>query len=900
MAMMQTIPWFWCVLLVLWAAAPALAAEVQQTILPNGLRVLTKEIRTSPAVTVQVWYGVGSRDEVPGGTGLAHQLEHLLFKGTKARPVQFGRLFNALGADANAFTSFDQTAYYATAGSDKLEALLQLEADRMRGAVIDAPSLAGEKTVVLSELDGRQNNPRSVLNEMVLAKVFSRHPYRITPIGERKDVEAFTVDQVRDFYRRHYGPNNATLIVVGDFETAGLLDKVRRYFGSIEPIAGFKPLVPPVEPPQSAEQRVELRRPGRVPALQVLYRTPAANDPDVPAIDVLDTILTNGRSSRLFKALIETGLATGAGGSQSTQKDPGWYSFSITPRQDPETVLKALDATLAEVRSRGVTAAELARAREQVRVGLLLGKDSIEAQANLLGSFQTTFGDYRKLDTYLQRIDRVGSGDIRRVLQKYFEPANRTVGVFIPTDGVATAPQGTPETTQVTSYASGQPVDFDAVSRYLPTLGQSGPVREPRPVEATLPNGIRVQVLRNPSAPTVSVLGRFQAGSAFENPERAGIAGMVGALLDEGTRTRSADELAMKLEDQGIRLGFQARRENTLMQATALAEDLDLLMALGADVVRNPIFPEKELERVRAQYLTSLANTLDSPAGVAQRTFYSLLYPPAHPFHTQITEASLKAITRADLVDFHRRFYRPRDFILTVVGDVDPKRVIEQVRTHFGDWQVEGPAPELKAAPVTPALRREAVVLPGKREAQVILGGVGIARTDPDYYAVLVMNDILGGNTLSSRLGARVRDQLGLTYGVYSRYAPGELAGPFTIQMQTNPTNVERAVAAVGEELERFRKDGPTEAELTRARRSLIDRFPLALTDNAGVANLLLEETIYGLGRDYPTRFVRSLEALKVEDIRRVANRLLQPEAFTTVVVSPNPAPVAKPAASGP
>lgn len=884
-------------MLLLWLATPLLAAEVRETLLPNGLRILSKEIHTSPAVTVQVWYGVGSREETSGKTGIAHQLEHLMFKGTRARPVQFGQLYNALGADANAFTSFDQTAYYATAGSDKLDALLQLEADRMTGAVIDGASLKSEKTVVLSELDGKRNNPRSVLNERVLARAFSRHPYHYTPIGERKDVEALGVAEVRDFYRAHYGPNNATLIVVGDFDTDKLLSKVRRYFGTLKPIANLKADRPPIEPTQTGEQRVELRQPGRVPALQVLYHTPAANSPDVAAIDVLDTILTSGRSSRLFKSLIETGLAAAAGGSQSTQIDPGWYSFSITPRKDPDTVLAALDAELARVRTEGVTAEELARAREQVRVSLLLGKDSIEAQANLLGSFQTTYGDYRKLDTYLAQLQRVDSKDIQRVLETYFRPTNRTVRVFIPSEATAAAPSA-PEKAE--SFASGQPVNYDTLSRYLPTLGKSSRIREPRPVEATLPNGIRLQVLTNRSAPTVTVLGRFLAGSAFDPPGRTGTASFVAALLDEGTRTRTGEELARLIEDQGIQLGFQARRENAVFEGAALSEDLDLLLTLSADMLRNPSFPDKELERVRGQFLTGLASALDNPATVAQRTFYSTLYPAGHPFHELVSEESLKAITRAELIAFQQRYYRPQDLILTVVGDVDPEQVIARIKALFGDWRSDTPPGTLEAAAVPPVARREAVVMPGKSEAQVIVGGIGLTRTDPDYYTALVMNDILGGNTLSSRLGVRVRDQLGLTYGIYSRYSPGFLAGPFTISLQTSPTGVEPALAAVGAELERFRTTGPTQAELDRSRRSLIDRFPLTLTDNAGVANLLLEESLYNLGRDYPSTYVRTLENIRPADVRRVAERLLPIKQFTTVVVSPNAAAVAKPAAAAP
>ncbi len=899
---MRKLGWSLIVFLLCSLPAPVFAAPVRETLLPNGLRILSQEIRTGPVVSVQVWYNVGSRNESPGETGIAHQLEHLMFKGTKARPIQFGQLYNALGANANAFTSFDQTAYYATAGSAKLETLLQLEADRMTGAVIDERSLASEKTVVLSELDGRQNNPRTVLNELVLAKTFTRHPYQHTPIGERKDVEAFTVAKVRNFYKQHYGPNNATLIVVGDFDTKQLIAKVRTLFGPLKPIANLRTPRLPAEPPQTDERQVTLKRPGQVTSVQVLYRIPQASHPDSPAIDVLDTILTSGRNSRLFKAIVDKGIASNASGDQSSLADPGWYLFSLTPRsRKPEGLqaldlnvsdsqqraVKALDAVLEEIKTSGVTEAELTRAREKTRVALIFSRDSLEQQASRLGYFQSTFGDYRLFDRYVAQLEQVTAQDIQRVLTTYFKPDSRTVGFLVPGEGPAPV-VGTPPKSEANAYASGEPVNLDAVSRYLPaSAAKRTALSEPVPAYAVLANGIRVQVLANRTTPTVTMLGRFAAGQSYDPPEQAGLASMVASMLDEGTTTRTAEELATLLEDQSIRFNVSAGRESVVVQSAALTEDLDLLLTLSADMLRNPVFPQKELDRIRSQFLVSLLSTLDSPAAVAQRTLYSKLFPVGHPYHAIPTEATIRALSRENLTDFYRKHYRPQNLILTIVGDVDPEKTIARVRAAFGDWQSASAEPVLAEVPVAVSARRETVVIPGKPEAQVVFGTPGLKRSDPDYYAALVMNDILGGNTLASRLGAKVRDQLGLTYGINSGYTAGTLAGPFYVSMQTNPASVERAIQAATEEIDRFRKSGPTASELDRNRRSLIDRFPLSLTSNGGLAALLQEEVTYNLGRDYPSRFVRTLEALTVEDIRRVAGRLLQPENRLTVVVGP-------------
>ncbi len=307
---------------------PSMSDDVRKTMLENGLTVLTKEVHTAPVVTVQVWYKIGSRNEAPGVNGIAHQLEHMLFKGTTDRPIQFGRLFSALGSDSNAFTSYDQTAYFGTVERNKLEALLTLEADRMQNALINTEQLASEKRVVISELQGYENRPDYRLSRAVMRAALPDSPYGLTVGGTKADVEKFTVEQVRDYYRTYYSPQNATLLIVGDFETDSTISAVKEIFGKIpkqEIRETSTQEAQAIPPPKSSP--IVLREPGAAALLKAVYPLPAANHPDVPALDVMAYILTEGRNSRIYQALVESGLASDAGGGTANLIAGGWYSL---------------------------------------------------------------------------------------------------------------------------------------------------------------------------------------------------------------------------------------------------------------------------------------------------------------------------------------------------------------------------------------------------------------------------------------------------------------------------------------------------------------------------------------------------------------------------------------------
>jgi zinc protease len=875
-----------------------LSQDVQKIVLANGLTVLTKEVNTAPVVTVQVWYRVGSRDETPGINGISHQLEHLMFKGTKARPIQFGRFFSALGSDSNAFTSYDQTAYFGTVEQDKLPALLVLEADRMMNSLIGEAELDSEKRVVISELQGYENSPGYRLGRAVMRSAFPNSPYGLPVGGTKADVEQFTVQQVRDYYRQFYRPENATLVIVGNFKTAPTLKLVEETFGAIaQPAQPFQPA--PTQPvaiaPLTTEPKapIVLREPGSAALLNAVYPLPNVTHPDVPALQVLDYVLTGGRSSRLYQALVESGLASDAGGYAANLIGAGWYGLSVTaaPGKDLTQIDRVLQATLANLRETPITTEELDRAKVQLRASILLRNRSISNQATQLGDDQTTTGDYRFTDRLLDAIAQVSAADVQRVAQTYLIPGNRTLGLFEPTtpDGRAgTSPGNFAQTSE--NFSPGAPVDPAEVAKYLPPLPE-GPRTETQalPEKLTLANGLTVLLLPDRSNPTVTLSGYVNAGTAFDQPATAGLASLTAANLMNGTTSKDALAIAKSLENRGASLGFNANRESVSIGGNALVSDLPTLMQVLADVLQRANFPSNELELTRQRALTSLKLEQDNPARLGRRVFQQAVYPNTHPFHVFPTESSLQRLQREDLTRFYRQHYRPDATVLVLVGGFDPAAVRLLLNQTLGRWQPQGAEPTIAFPAV--GLPEKSVylkpILPGKTQSVTYIGYNGINRTDPRYYAVLVMNQILGGDTLSSRLGTEIRDRQGLTYGIYSNFQAGKNAGPFVISLQTAPEDADRAIESTLSLLQQMRTQGVTPAEVATAKRSIASSYSVELADPNSLAGAILSNAVFGLSVEEIRQFDNKVQAVTPAQVNQVIQDLLHPDRVVVVTAGP-------------
>lgn len=879
---------------------PNLTENVRQTVLENGLTVLTKEVHTAPVVTVQVWYKVGSRNEEPGVNGIAHQLEHLLFKGTQERPIQFGHLFSALGSDSNAFTGYDQTAYYGTVERDKLTALLTLEADRMQNARLDAQDLEREKRVVISELQGYENSPEYRLYRTVAKAAFPNNMYGLPVGGTKADVEKFTLEQVRYYYETFYSPDNAILLIVGDIKTEPTLQTVKELFGNI-PRRGEaerkKILEKQTTPPATSNKKtpIVLKEPGSAPLLQIIYPLPKAGNPDEAALQVMDFVLTGGRSSRLYEALVESGIANSVEGEVSTLAGIGWYGLSATaaPNQRIQKVESVIRQVITSLQNQGVTAEELKRAKAQFKAGAILGNRDINSQANQLGEAVTATGDYRYTDTLMTAISQVTAADVQRVAKKYLTSAKSTVGYLQPTQlREEQNPQSVNNRQTTGNYNSGGRVDPELVTKYLPPISSSSeiPNQTVLPESFTLDNGMQVLLLPDKSTPAVTLSGYIRAGTEFDPKNKSGLAGLTAANLLNGTKTKNVLAIVKSLENIGASLGFEESPEGVSIDGSSLSNDLPTVIKTLADVLQNATFPADQLEITREIAISDVEQGKDDPEFLAYKTLQQKVYPPTHPFYAFPTANSLRSITRAEIARFYKQHYRPDTMILTLMGDFDAASVRSLIQQQFGNWKATGVPPEVTFpdVPMPEKTVQLNPVIPGKSQAITFMGYRAISRKDPRFYAATVFNHILGGDAFASRLGEEIRDRLGLTYGIYSSFNAGKQPGLFLINMQTAPEDAKKAISSTLTLLQQVHTQGVTNAEVENAKNSIARSYPVQLADPDNLADAMLMHRVYDLEMSEIHKFPEKIRAVTTEEVNQIAKELLRPDNLIIVTAGPS------------
>jgi zinc protease len=873
------------------AADRALTAGVTETRLPNGLRVLTKEVHSAPVVSLSVWYRVGSRNEHNGITGISHLLEHMMFKGTQRYRVgEIARTLFLNGASFNANTYYDWTSYYETFAADRLELAIELEADRMVHSRIDKADLDSEMTVVRSELEGGENDPETLLRQAVTATAIQAHPYHWPVIGWRSDVEQMPREALLTYYKTHYGPNNATVVIVGDFETRRALDLVAKHFGPLAPI----PPPPPVyttEPEQRGERRVTVNQAGALPIVTLAYRVPAATSPDFYALDVLGTVLGDGRTSRLYQALVDTELASDVDAGAPSLRDP--FLFFVTATARPGVAAPKLEAALLDeierVREAPITAEELARAKRQIESSLAYQTESVTAQGRELGYWAMT-DDWRYLTTYLDRIRALTPEAIQTVARKYFLADTRTVGHFVPTLG-GPSPASPPQEAAARVERPGQG------ARAIPIPPPSKPPAVDRRITRfTLANGITVVVQENPTSPTLAIRASLPAGRVVDPQDKAGLATLTAGMLTRGTDARTALQFATLLEDVGASLSASADVVATMISGRAESRDFDRVMDLLAEMLQRPAFPAAELGRLKGEAQAQLAQARDDPDSAAERAFGRVIHAAGHPLRPLTfdeAEQAIERLTRDDLLAFHRRQYGPDRLILVVAGGVPAERVREAIEARFGAWprnpQAE-PPPALDV-PLQATAERVLIPIPDKSQTAIVWGHAGgLRRGDPDFYATQVMNLVLGGGgALNSRLGTIIRDQLGLAYTIESFFDAGWYPGQFAIWLGTNPVNARKAIETMVGEVKRLRDRGITRRERDEAVAYLTGRFPLRLETNSGMADVLWAMEFYRLGADYLDRYGDYYRAVTVAQANDAAVKHLHPDRATLVIAGTEP-----------
>jgi zinc protease len=884
--------------------------SVHEYHLANGLTILAKEVHAAPVVYFGVFYKVGSRDEMSGQTGLSHILEHMMFKGTRDLPPgSIARLFQRNGGSINAETGTDYTYYHELIASDRLELAVRVEADRMENSLFDPTQLQHEMRVVRSELEGDSNNPGwELYNDAFLPTAFASSPYHWPVIGWTSDVEAVSTrrDVIYKYYKEHYMPNNATVVIVGDFNPTAALATCQKYFGVYAPGNLEAHHITP-EIVQHGERRIVLRRPGTTGEVLIGYHAPAIGQRAHYVLDVLSQILSSGRSGRLYQDLVQNQIAESASAGNEDKKDPYVFLLDGTDRTGvaSATVEKALEDEADRLKTEPVTQDELQKAFHQIDADYIYANDTVSEQAENLGLYASV-DDYHYMDNYLKVIHTVTPAEIQNVAKQVFDVDNRTVATFDPVPlppGATIPPPFSHHFGLVTTAASAQQkAILDKLDQQFNGLATNLGKR-PSPTRVVLPNGMTLVVEENHANKTVAMTGFLRAGSCFDPTGKWGLADVTAAMLSRGTTTKNALDLALTLENVGADASVSAGDTTADFGGQCLSKDFKLTVDTIADELRNPAFPQDELDRLVGESTSGLeearqdAGGTGGPGTLAEIAFSQTLFPKGHPFWVPSiddSEAALKGITVDDLRSFYGKYYRPDTASLVIVGDVNTSDAISTVKAAFADWQKpDSPAPVVDIPDVhlpSAAPSPQFISVPGTSQTSILWGFPGqLKRSDKDFYAATVMNFILGGSPLTARLGLKIRDQDGLAYTTESNFDATEGAGAFSVFVGTNPVNANHAIDDLKAIVKQVRDQGVSQQELKEAVDYLTGGYPLRLEGNSGVASQLLISQEFGLGLDYIQRRAAYYRGVTVGQVDAAAKAHLHPDVAALVVAGASP-----------
>jgi zinc protease len=886
--------------------SPSPAAEADLPVferrLDNGLQALVLPRRGSSLVVVDLYYPVGSFDEPPGMSGLAHFVEHMLFKGTERYPKgQIDRLVAASAGHCNAETGEDSTHYWFTFPSGRWDLALTIEADRMCHARFDPREVDLERRVIAEERARELSSPQGRLDQHHLAVTYLRHPYRNPILGWPEDAARIGVEDLAEFYRRHYRPDGAVLVVVGDVRPNRALDRISAVFGDIPPgvVRAERPSC--VEPRQSGRRDFSLVEEDGLARGLLGWRTIPRGHADVAALDVLSDILSCGRRSRLWHSLVDAqGLATWVEAAHATARRGGQLLIQLEaePGSSREAIERFILDELRRLADVGPTSDELARSRCRLEAAWRWEHDEPASLASGVGH-AALWEDWRSWRAEHRAALAVSGADIRRVAAAYLDESGLTCGWSVPRDGEQDGDVGPTQTdvpTRTSTFLAGSNGSVNGVVPPfpVPAVAAIEPITEPdgisrltdyRPRRVVLENGLRLAFERRPGTGVVALELYVDAGVLRE--ARPGLAALAGRLLEEGTASRDAEALARAIEDVGASLEVGATGASVRVRAEDLAMSLELL----ADMVIRPAFPDEAIGRVARRMAAELRGDLDDPAFRAELSFRGLVYG-SHPMgrDPRGVARDLGRLTRQDVLDHHRRHFVPEGTILAIAGDFDTRRLVRLVRSALGAWPRRATArPPVAPLPRPGRPRVRRIQHPGD-QVHLLLGHLGVPRNHPDYEALLVLDHVFGtGPGFSDRLGRIVRDEMGLVYAIGGGITDSAdiLPGVFRVYAGTMPEEAERVVATITEQVRAMRSGAFSDEEVERARRYLAGAW---VFDYHGVeqrAERLLELERWGRSLDEPMTWPDRIAAITPAQVRRAARTHLAPEALSRVELGP-------------
>jgi zinc protease len=871
------------------AAAPVKVTEVEgitEYRLSNGLRVLLFPDQSKPTITVNVTYLVGSRQENYGETGMAHLLEHMLFKGTPDHP-DIPKDFNSRGMRFNGTTSLDRTNYYELfqASEDNLDWALGMEADRMVHSNVARKDLDTEMTVVRNEYESGENAPVSVLIKRMQSVAFDWHNYAHSTIGNRSDIENVGIENLQAFYRQYYQPDNAVLLVAGKFDAERTLQRVNQSFGAIARPSRQLPKLWTVEPTQDGERSFTVRRVGDLEVIALGYKTPSALHPDSVALGVAGAILADAPSGRLHKALVETGKAAQVGSIQLNGIDGSLQMLiAIVKKGDPVEPVQAEMIRLVEDFSKAPpTAEEVDRVRTRAANQAERTLNNHESIGLALSEY-IALGDWRMFFLNRDRMQKVTSADVQAAAGKYFRRDNRTVGVFLHDEN----PQRAEIPAALTAAESLKDFKPQASTSVAETFDPSPDNIDRRTKHLDI-NGIKVALLQKKTrGETVSFRLRLFSGDEKSLFGTDAVGLVTSQMLMRGTskytRAQLQDEFVkLKVSGgvQGMSAGFETTRPN-----------LPAAIRLAAHVMREPSFPEAEFEQFKKLIATSIESQMSDPSALGETALDQKfnIYPKGdvrYESSLQETLDDVKAVTLAEVKSYYRKFYGANRAHIAIVGDFDEAEVAKAISQGLAGWKGAAPFTRVTSLYKDIAPSDTAIQTPDKENAVFLARtNVNMNDDDPDYPALYLANYILGGGAgFDSRLTARIRVKEGLSYGVSSGFSPGRFdrAGRWTVQAIAAPQNVDKVEAAFKDELARALKDGFTANELEKAKSGVLQQGVQSRAQDQRVVGELLSDLDTSRSFAWDKQFESRIQSLTPEQVQAAARKYIDPAKITIV-----------------
>ncbi|NOY58635.1 MAG: insulinase family protein [Calditrichaeota bacterium] len=851
----------------------------QKFVLKNGLALIVHTDHKAPIVAVNVWYHVGSKNEKPGRTGFAHLFEHLMFNGSENFNDDYFQAMERVGAtDLNGTTSEDRTNYFQNVPTSALDVALWMESDRMGHLVgaIDQAKLDEQRGVVQNEKRQYENQPYGVVEELMTKATYpAGHPYSWTVIGSMEDLNAASLNDVREWFKKYYGAANAVVTIAGDIDAKTAKEQVEKYFGDIPsgpPVGKFDEWI--AKRTGTIRQEVQ----DRVAQARIYEEwnvTPwGAEDTDY--LNLFSDILGSGKNSRLYKRLVyRDQIATKVNAYVYGREIAGQFFIEVTakPGQDLAQVEKAMDEELNDLLQNGPTEKELERVKTQYIAGFVRGIERIGGfggKSDILAKNQVFAGDPGFYKTTLKRIQTATTNDLWDAAKRWLSDGMYALKVL-----------PFPEYTTIESNAD---------RSKLPEPGTPPAAEFPELQRTTLDNGMKIILAERHSVPIVSFDLLFDAGFASDQFSKPGIAKLAMNMLDEGTQKKSALQISEELAMLGANLHTGSNLDMSSVSLSALKSKLDESLDIYADVILNPSFPEKDFERLQKQQLAAIQQEKMTPIQMALRVFPALLYGKDHAYGNPLTgsgnEESVRSLARNDLIKFQRTWLRPNNATLVIVGDVKMKEVKPRLEKLFKSWK-KGQVPQKNINKVQQKTKSIVYLMdkPGAIQSIILAGHVAPPKSDPDDIAIETMNNILGG-TFTSRINMNLREDKHWAYGAFSFLMGAKGQQPFIAYAPVQTDKTKESIIEIKKEIKDFIGTKPaTEKELIKIQKNRILRLPGGWETINAVGNSIEDIVHYGLPDDYYEKYPGKIKSLQVQDIRKAAKKVLHPDKLVWVVV---------------